>query len=352
MLFIRKWSGLAGRHFQALRFVLTRVIPIILRTRSRPVIFDKWSGIGDIICTFPAALELKKRHPGSVFIYNCHPEYTCLPRLAGVTEMTASFQNIGIVGHWYSFLLGGYYQFASDDDRPDVIPTEVYIKDFARHFNVVTGDEHPRLGCDPAVAERVKARLAGNKLSSGPLVVIHPGPSWPVREWPRESWIALIQELRRRGCTNAVQLGAASHLTLGAASDVALPDVISLVDQLSLEETVALISQADLFVGIDSGLLHIAVALQIPSVGLWGPTSAHLRFSHANARSFITSKVDCQGCHHRVPRLHWITNCPHDIRCMKTIEVAEVLSACLGRLAEAKMELSAPDERPTIQNLL
>jgi ADP-heptose:LPS heptosyltransferase len=99
-----------------------------------------------------------------------------------------------------------------------------------------------------------------------------------------------------------------------------------------MAETVALISLGDLFVGIDSGLLHIAVAVQTPAAGLWGPTSAHLRFSRANARSFVTSTAECQGCHHRVPRLHWIPGCPYDIKCMKAIRIESVLQACRSRL--------------------
>jgi hypothetical protein len=52
-----------------------------------------------------------------------------------------------------------------------------------------------------------------------------------------------------------------------------------------------------------------------------------------NRRLFVVSDVECQGCHHRVPRLHWITGCPYDIKCMKAIRVDQVLQACLTGLA-------------------
>jgi ADP-heptose:LPS heptosyltransferase len=333
---LKSLLSLLSRHAQAFWYVITVVLPVILRTGRRPVIFSKYSGIGDIICTFPAALELKRRHPQATFIYNCHPGFACLPRLGGVATRVTSLLPIGLVGHWYGFLLAGFYHFDSDDDHPDVVPTEVYIKDFGRQFGLMLDDHHPRLQNDPADVSRVKALLAKHGLPPGPMVLIHPGPSWPVREWPEESWAALVRELRRHGCTNIVQLGTSHHLALGAVGAAALPEVLSLVDQLTLAETVALISLGNLFVGIDSGLLHIAVAVQTPAVGLWGPTSAHLRFSRASARSFVTSNVECQGCHHRVPRLHWMTGCPYDIRCMKTISVTDVLSACLTRLSSAK----------------
>ena len=333
---MKKLTALFQRHLAALWYVLTVIVPVLLRTGRRPVIFSKYSGIGDIICTFPAALELKQRHPAANFIYNCHPDYSCLPRLGGVTTHVTTSRHIGLVGHWYALLLSGYYNFASDDDRPDTVPTEVYIKDFGRHFGITVTDDHPRLQSAPAVLSRVQSLLVEKGIKPASMVVIHPGPSWPVREWPAESWAALIRKLQQHGFANIVQLGAARHLALGEVATAALPGVLSLVDQLTLEETTALISLGALFVGIDSGLLHIAAAVQTPAVGLWGPTSAHLRFSRSNARSFVTSTAECQGCHHRVPRLHWMTGCPFDIQCMKRIPVDQVLKTCLSRLESGK----------------
>jgi ADP-heptose:LPS heptosyltransferase len=316
--------------------VLTVVLPVLLRSWRRPVIFAKYSGIGDIICTFPTALELKKRHPGGAFIYNCHAEFHCLPRLGGVTSHMTGFIHIGLVGHWYRFLLAGFYQFASDDDVPGTAHAEVMIRGFARRYGVTVTEDHPRLHLDPGVCARVRERLVSLGFSEGPVVAIHAGPTWPVKEWPRDSWGALVAGLRERGFTNLVQLGTARHLAVGAVAAVSLPGVASLVDQLTLEESVALISQSHLLVGVDSGLLHAAAALRVPAVGLWGATSPQFLFSANRARSFVTSKVECQGCHHRVPRLHWMTGCPYDIRCMKEIAVAEVLNTCLRQLPECK----------------
>ncbi len=335
-LFLKKLFALAKRHLQAAGYVVTVILPVVLRTGKRPVIFSKYSGIGDIICTFPAALELKKRHPQATFIYNCHPEFTCLPRLGGVAVRTTSLLPVGLVGHWYGWLLAGFYHFDSHDDHPDITPSENVIQDFGRRLGVDIGDNHPTLQNDPVVTGRVKPLLGKNGRHEDLTIVIHTGPTWPVKEWPHESWVALVGELKRHGFTKVIQLGVNSHPVVGKVEYANIPDVISLVNQLTLAETVALISLGDLFVGIDSGLLHIAAAVQTPAVGLWGPTSFQWLFSSPEARSFVTSNVECQGCHHRVPRLHWMTGCPYDIRCMKNISVVEVLSACLSRLSPEK----------------
>ena len=316
--------------------MLTVILPVIMRKRKRPVIFSRFAGMGDIICTFPAALELKKRHPGATFIYNCAASFACLPRMAGVTECVTHLQPIGLVGYWYRALLAGYYNFGSDDDNPAAGHKEFCVANFARRQGVEVRAEHPHLQTDRSVVAGMKARL--EKIAAGPLILIHTGPTWPVKQWPVNFWSALVHELKARGFENIFQLGSGlkDYANLGAGDSGVVAGAVSLVGKLSLEESLALISSADLLIGIDSGLLHAAVSFRVPAVGIWGATSPKFLFSQAEAREFVVSTVECQGCHHRVPRLHWTTGCPHDIRCMEEISVAEVLCACLKNLPAAK----------------
>jgi len=335
---MKNLTALLQRHTQAFWYVLTVVLPVILRTGKRPVIFSRFAGMGDIICTIPAALALKKRHPGATFIYNCAASFACLPRMAGVTERVTRLRTIGVVGHWYGWLLGFFYHFSYGDEASHTASTEIVIREYGRAFGVETGDAHPRLTIDAAVITRVKTHLSRIGSGTDNLILIHPGPSWPVRTWPHKQWLELLRHLREQGFTNIVQVGAGirSYTNVGAEEFPLLPETRSLVDQLSVEETIALISLARLFIGIDSGLLHFAACARTTAVGIFGPTSPHLRFAPAFIKSFVTSHVECQGCHHRIPRLHWEKNCPHDIRCMKEISVEEVQRACLQVLLTPK----------------
>ena len=326
---------LLKRHFAAAWYVLTVILPVILRTGRRPVVFSRFAGLGDILCTFPAALELKQRHPAATFIYNCAPAFACLPRMGGVTERVTHLEHAGLIGYWYRWLLAGYYDFGSDDDQFSADHGELFIKGYARRNGVAVSGEHPRLRCEPAVIDRVKSVLTNRGWKNEPLILIHPGPTWPVKEWPRESWAALVQAMQKRG--KIFQLGAtAGHFSnVSGAEPPAAPGAVSLVNQLSVEESLALVSLADLFVGIDSGLLHAAVCFQVPAVGIWGATSPQFLFAESELRHFVVSRAECQGCHHRFPRLHHITGCPYDIRCMKEISVAEVLRTSLKNFSSS-----------------
>lgn len=328
--------SLIKRHLSAAWYVLTVILPVILRTGRRPVIFSRFAGMGDIICTFPAALALKKQHPGATFVYNCAASFACLPAVGNITNHITTQPHIGLVGYWYRAFLAGYYNFGSDDDDAAANHKEFCITSFARRQGVEVRAEHPYLQTDRAVLAGVKARLG--KIAGGPLILIHVGPTWPVKQWPVDSWSGLVRGLKARGFENIFQLGSElkDYANLGAGDTGVVAGAISLVGKLSLEESLALISSADVLVGIDSGLLHAAASFRVPAVGIWGATSPKFLFSQSEAREFVISTVACQGCHHRVPRLHWTTGCPHDIRCLKEIPVEDVLRACLKILPVAK----------------
>ena len=328
-------AALLARHASALGYVFCVVLPVILRTGRRPVIFSRRTGMGDIVCSVGPARELMKRHPGATFIYNCHPDFAAVPRLAGITERVTSLEPIGLVGHWYKIFLGGYYHFAHGDDTPGLVAKETMLAEFCHQFGLPVVETHPQFSISPAAEEKISKLLAEKKLATDNLILLHPGPSWTIKEWPPESWAKLVAELRSRGFTSIAQLGVARYMNFGQVAVDAIPGVVSLVDQLSIEDCFTLIGRAKLFVGIDSGLLHIAACTRTPSVALWGPTSPQFFYADAVRKNFVVSDVDCQGCYHRRPRLAWVTGCPHEIKCMKKLPVEKVLCACLENLEAA-----------------
>lgn len=326
---MKKLTALLQRHAAALWYVLTVILPVIAKTGRRPVIFSKYSGIGDIICTFPTVLELKKRHPGATFIYNCHKPYGCLPVIGGITSRVSQLRHFGVLRHWYGWLCESVYEFPSADEGRDSFCREYLVSEYAKNHGVKAEPKHPNLTISTPISKKITAIIHQVASPATPLIIIHPGPTWPIKEWPRESWRALISQLKGKGYSTIIQVGTGSHLALGTVNDPTLPGVISLVNKLSLEECVGLIASAALFIGVDSGLIHVAASLKVPSFGIFGPTSPHIILPQPNAIASVTSRISCQGCHHRIPRIHWETDCPYHAQCMKEITVEEVLAASL-----------------------
>ena len=339
ILILQKLKTLATflkRQKEALLYVLTVVLPIFLRTGRRPVILSRFTGMGDIICTIPAARQLVKRHPGATVIYNCSAYFADIPRLAGIADRVTSLHSIGSVGHWYGFLLAGFYHFAHADDIPGGVVREPMVADFCRQFGLEITDEHARLDASSEAMARARDILTKRHLDLSDLILIHPGPSWTIKEWPQGSWARLVAELNARGHVHIGQLGVTNYSAEGSRSVPVISGAVSLVDTLSVEECLAAISMAKLFVGIDSGLLHIAASTRTRSIGLFGPTDPQFFYGSRSEHDFARSTVDCTGCEHRRPRLHWLTGCPYNIKCMPSITVEAVLAKCLAGLEAAE----------------
>jgi len=198
-----------------------------------------------------------------------------------------------------------------------------------------TRTAHPmEMPADPAIAAAVDVRLAGAGVSSGdPIVVIHVSAGNPFRRWPPAHFVDLVSALarddeRRRIVVTsgpsereaAARVIAASQERLGAARS---SQVVS-CGELSLAELRALLDRASLYIGGDSGPLHVAATTSVPIVALYGPTLP-ARSAPWRSLQYVTESVDagdlpCRPCDQRVCE-------PGDFRCLASIESARVFEA-------------------------
>lgn len=129
-----------------------------------------------------------------------------------------------------------------------------------------------------AASEQAAARLL-NGASLPPdrdYAVILSGGSEAAKRWPLDRWVSLARELNRRYHIGPVLLGSGAEEVAAAKNITQAIDgkeAINLAGRTSLPELTAVIRKATLVVGNDSGPLHIAAALNVPTVGLYGPTN-------------------------------------------------------------------------------
>jgi lipopolysaccharide heptosyltransferase II len=191
---------------------------------------------------------------------------------------------------------------------------------------------------DPGARARVERRLRASGVDARPLVVIHVSAGNPFRRWPADSFVALTYELalrdphRRIVLTSgpseayaARQVAAAAREQLGALAD-AVPDL----GEFDLAELRALIARAAVYIGGDSGPLHVAATTTTPIVGLFGPTlsgrSMPWRDSRWFAEAIEVHGLACRPCHQRA--------CvPGDFRCLTGIAPEQVAAAAERALA-------------------
>jgi len=102
------------------------------------------------------------------------------------------------------------------------------------------------------------------------------GGTEPAKRWPPERFAVLAEQIEKRYNIKVVLLGAGTAEAAAADGVVrsAQTEVINLVGKSDIQQLTALLADARLVVGNDTGPLHIAAALAVPTVGLYGPTDA------------------------------------------------------------------------------
>lgn len=158
-------------------------------------------------------------------------------------------------------------------------------------------------------------------------VVVNVGASKPANRWPVEKWAQLCERL-------STELGARVHLSGGAVDradtravrEQCRAPLVDRAGELSLKQTAGLIHSAALFIGGDTGPLHIAAALGTPCVALFGAADPARTGPMGQAHGVVRHVVPCSPCRRRTCN---VAGHP----CMRDLDVELVFARareCLG----------------------
>ena len=192
--------------------------------------------------------------------------------------------------------------------------------------------EPVEMAVDPVLESRVSARLREAGFAPGaPLVLVHVSAGNPFRRWPPEAFSEAVVQLARRDPTRRF------ILTSGPSDADAARAIVSQVrarlgpggdavmtDDYDIRELRSLAARAAVYIGGDSGPLHVAATTSVPIVALFGPTLAERSMPWRDARWFAEAvdggPLPCRPCHQR-------TCVPGDFRCLTGIDPGPVIAA-------------------------
>jgi heptosyltransferase-2 len=179
--------------------------------------------------------------------------------------------------------------------------------------------------------ESIRRRLAG--VVNGGYLVVVPGAAFgPAKSWPEERYRALCAELVRH--TRVILTGSGGDRALCQRIAQSVPGVVSLAGETTLGEMFALVEDARALVANDSGAPHVAAALGVPCVVLFGSTSPAWTAPRGSDVRVLQHKVHCNPCFRRT--------CPTQLECFNGIAVSDVVSAVTEILARpARKPVSA-----------
>jgi ADP-heptose:LPS heptosyltransferase len=325
-------------------------------------------GLGDLLCSVPAVDRLRRARPDLHLTMITWPEMApVLERTGGIDELLPFPGAEGIPERppdpsgWPAFaaaarerrfdlalqvygdrpaanrvtadlgarLVGGFAPTGwepPEDSRHLHLRYPLHLHEAQRHLSLfehlgLPADGPPRMRFPvPAADEAEHARtLERHRLRPGRYAVLHPGASAPTRRWPVARFAAVGDALAADGLA-VVVTGVPGERPISAAVTAAMrAPVVDLTGATGLGGLAALLRDAAVLVGNDTGSAHLAVAVGGASVTVFLPGDP-VRWAHRGPRQrTVAADVPCAPCPH--------LRCPIDFRCAASVRPDAVLAA-------------------------
>jgi ADP-heptose:LPS heptosyltransferase len=154
------------------------------------------------------------------------------------------------------------------------------------------------------------------------------------KNWAAENWARLTSQITSRAENPVVIiLGDKSESDLAAYVKGTNRNIISVTGETSIKDAMYILKKCQLFIGVDSGLMHLAASLGTPTLTLWGPSDKNLYGWHKfnpGKHLIISKELKCSPCNSwlnpNTTRVDDPNKCP-DYQCMKDITVEQVFEA-------------------------
>jgi heptosyltransferase I len=211
-----------------------------------------------------------------------------------------------------------------------------YVYDYTiQHSNVLHEIENVRALLVPLKINSTSLpKISIAKRLRRDLVILHMFPSGfksHFKRWPKENWVALARALMKSGFTVGITGGPADIANGEEMANIFFrdPRFANYAGKLSLPETIELLANANLVISVNTGIMHVAAALNCNLVALHGPTDSR-RWGPLNKNS-----ISIQSPHKDAPCLNlgFEYKCKNqNCNCMSLIPVESVLRSALSLL--------------------
>jgi heptosyltransferase-2 len=263
------------------------------------------------------AAQIKKRNYASCYVLPNSLKSALIPWLANIPE------RVGYQGELRRFFLT---ETKANSPKTQRIPmVEHYANLCAPSGNIDSAIRIPKLNPTASALEAVRTRLQAAGIQTDALVVLCPGAEYgPSKRWPAAHFAALAQSILKANLNaSVVLLGGPSDRAIGDAimsSSASQGRIFNWCGATSLDEAIAIISLCSKVVSNDSGLMHIAAALHVPQVAVFGSSDPNHTPPNSAKAIVISLHLPCSPCHQR--------ECPlGHLNCLNQINPERVFAA-------------------------
>jgi heptosyltransferase-3 len=279
---------------------------------------------GSVTSRARVARQLRRRNYDVVYNLHGGTTATLLTRATGATHRVGyeTYQYSWLHNHQSpssSFLWGRDKTHSVEQQLALLGWTGVPVSDRPPTYLVVT----------EAAENRIAERLSAQGIETGPFVVIHPAAAFDTKQWAASNFARVADTLAGEGLA-IVAISAANQLPVVEELQLNSKAEICPLTTLSLPEVTALLARARLFVGNDSGVAHMAAAVETPTVVVFGSSNtAHWQPWARAASEFVLEEMDCQPCH------GYFCEKFAEPECIKRVPVDRVMAAVQRVLRES-----------------
>ncbi|MCF6245781.1 MAG: glycosyltransferase family 9 protein [Desulfobacula sp.] len=156
------------------------------------------------------------------------------------------------------------------------------------------------------------------------IICLFPGATTHQRHWPEKRWAQVCDHIAARGYTPVLIGGSMEIQSCNKIfADCTAKNIVNLSGELSIAQTVHLFTHAKGLISTDSGILHLGVICNIPTISLFGPSSPKKWGPTGRFDQIIHKGIDCAPC----ASFGTIPACRNKNACMQKIVVEDVLNA-------------------------
>lgn len=235
---------------------------------------------------------------------------------------------VGYATHGRSLLLNHPIPPPPTLDRLHLV---IAYKSLLEPLGIAISKSSPHLYLTKKEQTAAREKFAEKGIQNQDIVIgINPGAAYgSAKCWLPERFKQLSQHLIEDPCVKLVYFAdkAGTPLVQDICAGFPTSQVVNLAGQTSLRQLMATIQSCDFFLTNDSGPMHVASALDVPLIALFGSTS-DIATSPYKGGIVIHKHVPCSPCYRR--------QCPIDFRCMTRIEVREVYDNLLALIDKKK----------------
>lgn len=334
----------------------------IVRENVKSVMFIRPGGLGDLVLLLPAVRRVRRSFPGAritlvaqnrnaavagmtdlfdeIIAFDARPLAFAAKLRRGDTDVVIDSEQFHYSSSIFAALsrapvrIGFKIQPTRNELYTHLVdyPMDRYEADaFDLLVEPLCGKaEEPASPAGLLDAARLPSAVPGLPDGEDGLLVVFPYGGARGKEWPAGRWAEIVRRLLARNEGRVVLVGGADAAELSRTILHAVNDhrVLSLVGRLSLAQTAAVLNRCRLYVGCDTGVTHMAVALRRPTVVLFGASDERKWGPPPGLGVSVSTRVPCRPC----SIFGYVKRC-RTIDCMDRIGQDQVWAAIEEQLA-------------------